>query len=116
LNPRTPAGQAPEACAFGIKHKYFTERVIGEGTIALKLFPRQNFINVTGMKSGQNALRDYQCLVADDSLERIGKDMIAPLFTELKHLGIQIILTTSLLIDMFKLPNGTHIIPLETNI
>ncbi|MGB9756161.1 MAG: AAA family ATPase [Candidatus Bathyarchaeales archaeon] len=98
--------------AFGIKHKYFTERVIGEGTITVKLFPGQDFINVTGMKSGQNGLRGYQCLVADDSLERIRKDMNAPLFTELKHLGTQIILTASPLIDTSKLPNDIHILTL----
>jgi post-segregation antitoxin (ccd killing protein) len=96
--------------AFGIKHKYFTERVIGEGTITMKLFPEQDFINVTGMKSSQNALRGYQCLVADDSLERIRKDMIAPLFTELRRLEIQIILTASPLIDASKLPNDIRII------
>jgi len=96
--------------AFGIRHKYFTERVLSEGTITVKLFPRQYFINVTGMKSGQNALRGYQCLVADDSLERIPKNMIVPLFAELKHLGTQIILTASPLIDTSKLPNGIHII------
>jgi hypothetical protein len=101
--------------AFGIKHKYFTERVIGEGTITMKLFPGQDFINVTGMRSGSNALRGYQCLVADDSLERIRKDMIAPLFAELKHLGIQIILTASPLIDAAKLPNYIHIITTMTN-
>ena len=96
--------------AFGIRHKYFIERVLSEGTITVKLFPRQDFINVTGMKSGQNALRGYKCLVADDSLERILKDMIAPLFAELKHLGIQIILTASPLIDVSKLPNDIRII------
>lgn len=100
---------------FGIKHKYFTERVIGEGIITVKLFPRQDFINVTGMRSGQNALRGYQCLVADDSLERIRKDIIAPLFAELRHLGIQIILTASPLINAAKLPNDVHIITTMTN-
>jgi hypothetical protein len=96
--------------AFGIRHKYFTERVFGDGTITAKLFPGRDFINVTGMKGGQNALRGYQCLVADDSLERIQKDIIAPLFAELKRLGIQIILTASPLIDAAKLPNDIHII------
>jgi hypothetical protein len=83
-----------------------------EGTITAKLFLGQDFINVTSMKSGQNALRGYQCLVADDSLERIRKDMIAPLFIELKRLGIQIILTASPLIDTSKLPNDIHILTL----
>jgi hypothetical protein len=96
--------------AFGIRHKYFTERVFGDGTITAKLFLGRDFINVTGMKGGQNALRGYQCLVADDSLERIRKDIIAPLFAELKRLGIQIILTASPLIDAAKLPNDIHII------
>jgi post-segregation antitoxin (ccd killing protein) len=96
--------------AFGIRHKHFTERVLSEGTITVKLFPRQDFINVTGMKSGQNALRGYKCVVGDDSLERILKDMIAPFFAELKHLGIQIILTASPLIDTSKLPNDIRII------
>jgi post-segregation antitoxin (ccd killing protein) len=96
--------------AFGIRHKRFTERVLSEGTITVKLFPGQDSINVMGMESGQNALRGYQCLVADDSLERILKDMIAPLFAELKRLGIQIILTASPLIDVSKLPNDIRII------
>jgi len=96
-------------CAFGIRHKYFTERVLGRGTIEVKLFPKQDFINIRGTSSEKDPLRGYQCLLADDSLERIRKDMIAPLFAELKHLKIQIILTT-LLINASKIPNGTHII------
>ena len=98
--------------AFGIRHKYFTEKVIGEGKITVQLFPRQHFIHVTGMKSSQNALRGYQCLVADNSLERIRKGMIAPLFIELKRFEIQIILTASPLIEVAKLPNDIHIITL----
>lgn len=102
--------------AFGIRHRYFTEKAYDTGTISVKVFPGQDSINITGMNSSQNTLRGYKCLIADDPLERIPKDMIVPLFAELKRLGIQIILTASLLIDTFKLPNGTHVIPLETDV
>lgn len=94
--------------AFGIKHKYFTERVFGEGTIEVKLFPAQDSIKIRGVSSEQDPLKGYQCLLADESFERIRKDMIPLLFAELKRLGIQVILTT-LLIDPSKIPDA-HII------
>jgi len=95
--------------AFGIKHKHFTERALDGGAIEVKLFPGQNFINIKGISSEQDPLRGYQCLLADDSFDRIPKEMIAPLFTELKHLEIQVILTT-LLIDTSKIPDDIHVI------
>ncbi|MEM3576834.1 MAG: AAA family ATPase [Candidatus Bathyarchaeia archaeon] len=94
--------------AFGIKHKYFTNRVLGEGTIEVKLFPGQDIINIKGISSERDPLRGYQCLLADDSFDRIPKNMIPLLFAELKRLGIQIIITT-LLIDPSKIPDA-HII------
>jgi len=99
-------------CAFGIRHRYFTEKAFDTGTISVKVFPRQDSINITGMNSSQNILRGYKCLIADDPLERIPKDIIVPLFAELEHLEIQIILTASLLIDVSQLPNDIHIITL----
>jgi len=99
-------------CAFGIRHRYFTEKTFDRGAISVKVFPEQDSINITGMNSSQNTLRGYKCLIADDPLERTPKDMIVPLFAELKHLGIQIILTASLLIDVSQLSNDTHIITL----
>ena len=95
--------------AFGIKHKHFTERVLGEGTIEVKLFPGQNFINIKGISSEKHPLKGYQCLLADDSFERIPKYMIPSLFAELKLLGIQTILTT-MLIDTSKIPDDIHVI------
>ncbi|MEM3697472.1 MAG: AAA family ATPase [Candidatus Bathyarchaeia archaeon] len=97
--------------AFGIKHKYFTKRVLGEGTIEVKLFPGQDSIKIRGFSSEQDPLRGYQCLLADDSFDRIPKDMITSLFEELKRLGIQIIITT-LLIDPSKIPDA-HIITIN---
>ena len=102
--------------AFSIRHRYFTEKAFDTGTISVKVFPGEDSINIKDTHSSQNTLRGYKCLIADDPLERIPKDMIVPLFAELKHLGIQIILTASLLIDTFKLSNGTHVIPLETDV
>jgi len=95
--------------AFGVKHKHFTERVLDGGAIEVKLFPGQNFINIKGISSEQNPLRGYQCLLADDSFDRIPKEMIAPLFTELKCIRTQIILTT-LLIDSSQIPDDIHTI------
>ncbi|MGB9756176.1 MAG: AAA family ATPase [Candidatus Bathyarchaeales archaeon] len=98
--------------AFGIKHKYFTKRVLGEGTIEVKLFPRQDSIKIRGVSSEHDPLRGYQCLLADDSFERIPKYMIPSLFAELKRLGIQVILTT-LLIDVSKMPDDICIITIH---
>jgi post-segregation antitoxin (ccd killing protein) len=100
--------------AFSIKHKHFTEKAFDTGAISVKLFPGQDSINITGMNSSQNILRGYKCLIADDPLERIPKDIIVPLFAELKNLRIQIILTASLLVDVSKLPKDTRIISIET--
>ena len=97
--------------AFGIRHKYFTERVFGEGEITVKLYPRQDSINITSTKR-QKSLKGYQCLLADDPLERIPKDLVPSLFTELKHIRTQIILTASPLIDTLRLPNDIHVIKL----
>jgi len=102
-------------CAFGIRHKYFTEKAYDTGAISVKLFPGQDSIKITGMNSSQNTLKGYKCLIADDPLERIPKDIIVPLFAELKHLGIQIILTASLLIDVSQLPDDIHIITLQSS-
>jgi len=99
-------------CAFGIRHRHFTEKAYDIGTISVNVFLGQDSINITGMNSSQNTLRGYKCLMADDPLERIPKDIIVPLFAELKHLEIQIILTASLLIDVSQLPNDIHIITL----
>ena len=99
--------------AFGIKHRYFTERVFGEGEIMLSLFPNQNSIGITGMGSLQSSTRDYQCLVADDPFERIPKNILTPLLAELKHLKIQIIATASLLIDPAELSKEINIIQLK---
>lgn len=95
--------------AFGIKHKHFTERVLGEGTIEVKLFPGQNFINIKGISSEKHPLKGYECLLADGSFDMIPKEMIPLLFAELKRLGIQTILTT-MLIDTSKIPDDIHII------
>jgi len=96
--------------AFGIQHRYFTNRVFSDGAITLRLFPNQDSISITGMGSAQNSARGYQCLMADGSLERLPKNMIAPLFAELNGLGIQVIITASLLIDTAGLQRDTHII------
>jgi hypothetical protein len=98
--------------AFGIKHRYFTNKVFSGGAITLRLFPNQDSISITGMSSVQNSTRGYQCLIADDSLERLPKNMMAPFFAELNGLGIQVVTTASLLIDISELSNDAHIIPL----
>jgi len=98
--------------AFGIKHRYFTNRVFNDGAITLRLFPNRDSISITGMYSAQNYTRGYQCLIADDSLERLTKNMVVPFFAELKDLGIQVIITASLVIDVSQLSNDAHIIPL----
>jgi len=98
--------------AFGIKHRYFDDRVFREGTISLKLFPKHNSINITGTEGSRNTVRGYQCLIADDPLERLPKDIIAPFLVELKKLETQVAITASLLIETSKLPKDTQIIPL----
>jgi post-segregation antitoxin (ccd killing protein) len=98
--------------AFGIKHRYFTDIVFNDGAITLRLFPNGDSISITGMDGAQNYTRGYQCLIADDSLERLTKNMIVPFFAELKDLGIQVIITASLVIDASQLSNDAHIIPL----
>jgi hypothetical protein len=97
--------------AFCVKHRYFTSRVYNDGIITLRLFPNQDSISITGM-GNQNSARGYRCLIADGSLERLPKNMIVPFFAELKNLGIQVIITASLLIDVSQLSNDAHIIPL----
>jgi hypothetical protein len=62
------------------------------------------------MGSLQNLTKGYQCLIADDSLERLPKNMIALFFAELNDLGIQVIITASLLIDTAGLQRDIHII------
>jgi len=96
--------------AFGIQHRYFTNRVFSDGTITLRLFPDQDSISIARTSSIQNFTRGYQCLIADDSLERLPKNMIAPFFAVLNGLGIQVIITASLLIDTAGLQRDTHII------
>ncbi|MEM2129142.1 MAG: type II toxin-antitoxin system CcdA family antitoxin [Candidatus Bathyarchaeia archaeon] len=98
--------------AFGIKHRYFTSRVYANGKIQLELFPHQKSITITNIESCENTTRGYQCLIADDPLERLSKNIISPFFTELKRLKIQIIVTASPLIDKSTLPNSTHVISL----
>lgn len=92
------------------KHRYFTNRVFNNGTITLRLFPKQDSISITGMGSLENLTRGYQCLIADEPFERLTKNMIPSLFRELKRLKIQIIMTTSPLIDTAKLPKDICII------
>ncbi|MEM3700197.1 MAG: AAA family ATPase [Candidatus Bathyarchaeia archaeon] len=94
--------------AFGIRHRYFTNRVFNNGTITLRLFPKQDSISITG--NLQNLTRGYQCLIADDPFERLIKNMVPSLFRELKRLKIQAIMTVSPLIDITKLPEDIHII------
>ena len=101
--------------AFGVKHRYFFDTMFSAGAITLKLFPGQDSINLTGAASSGNA-RGYQCLLADDLIENIPKDMIAPLLVELKRLEIQIIMTTSLPIDTYRLPEETQLIPLPESV
>lgn len=98
--------------AFGIKHRYFTERVFGEGEIRLSLFLNQDSISITAMESLQSSTRGYQCLIADDPFEKISKKILASLLIELKRLKIQIIATASLLIDPSELSNKTNVIEL----
>jgi post-segregation antitoxin (ccd killing protein) len=96
--------------AFGISHRYFTDKAFSNGTITLRLIPKHNSINITGVDNSKNTTRGYQCLIADDPLERLPKDMIVPFFAELKPLGIQIMITASLLVDVSQLTNDTHIV------
>jgi len=98
--------------AFGIRHRYFDGRVFHDGTITLKLFPKQNSTKIAGIESSTNTARGYQCLIADDPLKRLPRGIIAPFFVELKRLEIQVMLTASLLIETSKLPKDTQIIPL----
>jgi post-segregation antitoxin (ccd killing protein) len=98
--------------AFGIKHRYFTNKVFANGRIQLKLFPHQESINITSIESRENATRGYQCLIADDTLERLSKNIASPFFAELKRLKVQIIMTASLLTDKSTIPKSTHIISL----
>lgn len=97
--------------AFGIRHRYFTEKVFGEGEITLRLFPEQDSINIAGIDS-RNATRGYQCLIADDPLDRLSRNMIVSFLAELKNLGIQIIMTASPLIEITNLSKDMYIIPL----
>lgn len=97
---------------FGIRHRYFTNRVFADGKIKLRLFPNQDSININSIETHANATRGYQCLIADDALERLPKNVIAPLFTEVKRLRVQIIMTASPLIDKSAIPKGVHIISL----
>jgi len=98
--------------AFGIKHRYFTEKVLGEGKITLRLFRDQDSISITGTGSLQSSTRGYQCLIADDPFERTPKNILTPLLAELKNLKIQIIATASLLIDPAELSKEINIIQL----
>ena len=102
-------------CTFGVKHRYFSEKAFDHRCNNSEAVPEKDSIDIMGRNSSQNALRGYRCLIADDPLERLPKDMIVPLFAELKHLGIQIILTASLLIDVPQLPNDTYIITLQSS-
>jgi predicted ATP-dependent endonuclease of OLD family len=98
--------------AFGLKHVRFPNSTFGNGTIKLKLFSDQDFISITWKNARENATRGYRCLLADDPLERLSTNMIAPLFTELKRLGIQIIMTASIE-KTSQIPKGIHIISLQ---
>jgi len=98
--------------AFSIRHRYFDDRVFRDGTITLKLFPTHNSINITGTESSRNTARGYQCLIADDPLEKLPRSIIAPFFAELKKLEIQVVITASLSIETSNLPKDTQIIPL----
>jgi post-segregation antitoxin (ccd killing protein) len=95
--------------AFGIKHRYFTNRVFANGKIQLKLFPQQESVSI---ESHGNATRGYQCLILDDALERLSKNITSLFFTELKRLKVQIIMTVSLLIDKSTIPKSIRIISL----
>jgi len=64
------------------------------------------------MNGVQNRARGYQCVIADEPLERLPRNIIPPFFAELKRLKVQIIITASLLIDESIIPRDLHVISL----
>jgi len=96
--------------AFGRRHKYFTIRSTEGGRIKLKLFPTDTSINLEYDIERKNITKGYQCLIADDPLMRIPRNMIAPLVNELSSLRVQIIITVSVLMDQNVFPANSHII------
>jgi len=99
--------------AFGRRHKYFSKKVSSDGTIRLKLFPNQTSINITDTENQNSMAKGFKCLIADDLLARIPRKMVVPVLNKLNDLGIQVIITASLLVDRKKLPEHICIISLE---
>lgn len=98
--------------AFGRRHRYFSDRATNGGTIKLRLFPGQTSIDITDATNHENGTKGYGCLVADDPFSRLRKNMIVPLIKQLNCLGIQIIITASLLVNPTTFPENTHVISL----
>ena len=99
--------------AFGRHHKYF-QTPYG-GRVTLKLFPDQDSVSVTTSADDQSDItRGHKCLLADGVFQRAPQHMIPALYTEVKNLKIQTIVTTSLPIDSSKLPKDAHVISLES--
>lgn len=101
--------------AFGKRHTYFSK--LKNGKITLKLFPDQDSINITtNQENPLKAVKGYRCLIADDILQRMPKNMISEICEEMKKLGIQIIITASIIFDLSEFPKDTNTIPLESSI
>jgi hypothetical protein len=99
--------------ASGRRHKYF--QTSDSGKVTLKLFPDQGSVSVTtSVEKEPDMTRGYKCLIADDVFMRATGSMIPALYSELKSLRIQIIVTTSMPIDSSKLPEDTRIISLKS--
>jgi ATPase subunit of ABC transporter with duplicated ATPase domains len=100
--------------AFGKWHTYFSKSK--NGKITLQLFPDQDSVKVTTNEENPlDAVKGYRCLIADDIFQRVPKSMISGLCEEMKKLGIQIIITTSIAPDLSKFPKDTNAIPLENS-
>ncbi|MEM2129199.1 MAG: AAA family ATPase [Candidatus Bathyarchaeia archaeon] len=101
--------------AFGKRHTYFSKS--RNGKITLKLFPDQDLVNITANPEDPiDAAKGYKCLIGDDIFQRMPKSMISGLCEEMKKLGIQIIITTSMIFDLSKFPEDANAIPLENSL
>lgn len=98
--------------AFGIKHPYFSNKVLKNGTITLELFPSQTSVTITGMENREN-IGGYQCLLSDDPFVTLEPKAVRLLVSELNRINIQFVVTANTFLNADTFPKDTYIVSLN---